>query len=631
MFGVALFVILVAITAAQEVVKDPAILHCDDVRPVLQIGSSTVFPVAQQHAQDYPNPMVAPQVLQTGSTLGFENFLAGGSDIATASRALKPSDYSNNDCDETGVVNNQAITECQGRLPVGVRVGIDELAVVVSQDADFWPDNISFDTVKVLFAPDLAGATFLKEIPEIAANATLAAKAPADVPQIYIPDAKSGTRDFFEEATGLDFAGVTGYVDDETLIEALLDNPDLVGVGAVPLAFASRNSDRIKILNIDGIDPRDTTQVEEYPMARPLYKYYDAAPGADNFAVLDYICALLGEEGQALVADRGYVALSPAEVAADRELLLCDDRFGSEKRIGLAGVMEDAATCRTQKRFVLIGSSTVYPISVEVARLIGTGLVIDARSTGSTIGILDLIAGAVEIAGASRSIRGRDYGAFDCDPELIGGEDESNRIASAPCQGVEPKGVIIGYDMLAVIISPDSPITSLTSEDLTAIFVDKADWDVIPGSNLTGTPTLFVPDANSGTHGFFEEVVGEINDQGYVNDNDIADGVAADPNAIGFLGVAYARGANNIKTVTIDGISPLDFNQAGSYYLARPLFYYYNEGPSAENPQDVKDLLCWVLGETGQNIVAEVGYVSLADSFPDVLTAEKDGLGCQRI
>jgi len=291
--------------------------------------------------------------------------------------------------------------------------------------------------------------------------------------------------------------------------------------------------------------------------------------------------------------------------------------------------MANADTCRSQKRFVLIGSSTVYPVSVEVARLYGTGLVVDPRSTGSTIGILDLIAGAVEIAGASRSIRGSDYEAFDCDASLIGGEDETNRIASGPCQGVEPKGVVIGYDMLAVVVSPESPVSALTADDLAAIFVDKANWEDISGSGLTGTPTLYVPDANSGTHGFFEEVVGEINDQGFVNDNDIADRVAADPNAIGFFGVAYAAGATNVKTLTIDGISPLDFDQAASYYLARPLFYYYNEDPNSENSQDVRDLLCWVLGETGQNIVAEVGYVSLAASFPDVLEAERDSLNCQ--
>jgi len=281
-----------------------------------------------------------------------------------------------------------------------------------------------------------------------------------------------------------------------------------VGVGAVPLAFANK-AKGIRILTINGIDPRNISQVESYPMARPLFKYYDAAPGVDNFAVLDYLCALLSPSGQALVANQGYVSLSPEEVAIDRELLLCDDRFGSEKKIDLSGVMADATQCRATKRFVLIGSSTVYPISVEIARLYPMkNIIVDARSTGSTIGILDLIAGAVPMAGASRSIRGKDYAAFDCDDTAIDGVP-SNRVATAPCQGVLPRGVIIGYDMLAVIVSPESPVTALTKEDLVALFVDKASWASV-GVNLTGSPTLFVPDANSGTHGFFEEVIGEM-------------------------------------------------------------------------------------------------------------------------
>eukprot|EP01023_Acetabularia_acetabulum_P067404 TRINITY_DN928_c0_g1_i6.p1 TRINITY_DN928_c0_g1~~TRINITY_DN928_c0_g1_i6.p1 ORF type:complete len:637 (-),score=167.23 TRINITY_DN928_c0_g1_i6:698-2548(-) len=616
MFRVA-FVALLAIALGQ---KNPAILNCNDVRPILQIGSSTVFPVAQQHSQDYANVMVHPQALSTGSTLGFQNFLAGGSDIAIASRPLRGKDFTNSDCDAAGVVDNKAIAECQGRLPVGVRVGRDELAVVVNMNSEFFPESITFDDVKTLFEPSISKATFLTDLFPTAVGV------PNDIPQIYIPDAKSGTRDFFEEATGIDFAGVTGYVSDEALIKALLANQQLVGVGVVPLAFAVK-AKGIRILNIDGIDPQDKSQVEIYPMARPLFKYYDAAPGADNFAVLDYICALLSVEGQQGVANRGYVPLSQTEVADDRELLLCDDRFGSAAKVDLSGVMADAVTCRSAKRFVLIGSSTVYPISVEVARLYPVGtIVIDARSTGSTIGILDLIAGAVPIAGASRSIRGKDYAEFDCDETAIEG-NSSNRIATAPCQGVEPKGVIIGYDMLAVIVAPESPVASLTTADLIALFVDKSDWADV-GVDLPGAPTLYVPDANSGTHGFFEEVIGEINDQGYVNDNDIAANVAADPNAIGFLGVAYASDATTIKTVEIDGVSPLEFDKAGTYTLARPLFYYYNEVSGVENSGDVNDLLCWVLGETGQKIVEAVGYVSLASAFPEVLQAEQAALFC---
>lgn len=72
----------------------------------------------------------------------------------------------------------------------------------------------------------------------------------------------------------------------------------------------------------------------------------------------------------------------------------------------------------------------------------------------------------------------------------------------------------------------------------------------------------------------------------------------------------------------------MEFDKAAAYTLARPLFYYYGEGSSSCYAADIKELLCWVLGTTGQNIVEEVGYVSLATAFPEVLATEKAALNC---
>ena len=82
-------------------VMDHGSVNCRSAKEVLQIGSSTVFPVANAHSQRYGNPLVAPEARESGSSLGFKAFLAGGTDIATASRALKPSDYAKADCDES--------------------------------------------------------------------------------------------------------------------------------------------------------------------------------------------------------------------------------------------------------------------------------------------------------------------------------------------------------------------------------------------------------------------------------------------------------------------------------------------------------------------------------------------------
>eukprot|EP01024_Parvocaulis_polyphysoides_P044046 TRINITY_DN40487_c0_g1_i1.p2 TRINITY_DN40487_c0_g1~~TRINITY_DN40487_c0_g1_i1.p2 ORF type:complete len:178 (+),score=30.68 TRINITY_DN40487_c0_g1_i1:127-660(+) len=131
--------LLIASNAAQ---KDAAIVHCDDTRPLLQIGSSTVFPLSQAHSVSYANPYVVPQVFSTGSSLGFENFLAWGSDIATSSRKLRGKDYQLVDCFADDVnADGVALRECQGRLPVGVRVGIDLISIIVHPQASWIPKN----------------------------------------------------------------------------------------------------------------------------------------------------------------------------------------------------------------------------------------------------------------------------------------------------------------------------------------------------------------------------------------------------------------------------------------------------------------------------------------------------------
>ena len=50
-------------------------------------------------------------------------------------------------------------------------------------------------------------------------------------------------------------------------------------------------------MSIDGIAPDDAAQTDDYFFTRPLFQYYDLAETA-NFQTLDYLCALLEDEGQ---------------------------------------------------------------------------------------------------------------------------------------------------------------------------------------------------------------------------------------------------------------------------------------------------------------------------------------------
>ena len=92
------------------------------------------------------------------------------------------------------------------------------------------------------------------------------------------------------------------------------------------------------------------------------------------------------------------------------------------------------------------------------------------------------------------------------------------------------------------------------------------------------------------------------------DDNVLAEGVLADPNAIGFFGYAYLQEhADKLKAVTINGVTPSSESlTAGNYPLARPLFIYTDPKTLAAKPQ-VAAFVHYYLANVNQQI-SEVGY-----------------------
>lgn len=576
-------------------------VHCPDAEVLLQIGSSTVFPVSQAHSVRYPNPLVLPNPLLTGSSLGFKNFLAGGSDIASASRPLKAKDYEAADCDGALVVDGQALGACQGRRPLGLKTATDMLAVVANP-ADAWlpAAGLSAEQVAQLFAGASPAEVIGPNAPEAVA--------------LYVPDAASGTRDFFEEATGVALEA-PGFVDDLAIVDGVAGDPDALGF----LGRAYVDPARVAAVAVDGVDPfAADAAAQGYAFARPLFKYFDVLDRSKKtFQVVDFLCALLTPEGQAIVANSGYVPLAPAELDAERNALnvKCDDRIGTESIVALDGNMAKAALCRDASLLTLIGSSTVFPIGREAARVYPSPLVIvEARSTGSSIGIADLLAGSVDIGMASRQLKGKDYEGFGCDPALVVAGPDGLASAAGECQGVLPAGVQVGVDQLAVIANPANPFvtsgTSLSEAQLQALFVDQVTYGEalgVEGIGANQVPKLCVPDNLSGTRAFFEEEIGAFEAAGFSNDNALIDCLLADDLAIGFVGVAYVKAdPGKVAVAAIDGVGPLDGDAAG-YRLTRPLFLYYDASPDAWSKL-VDEFLCFMLGPTGQGIVATTGY-----------------------
>eukprot|EP01024_Parvocaulis_polyphysoides_P056010 TRINITY_DN5822_c0_g2_i2.p1 TRINITY_DN5822_c0_g2~~TRINITY_DN5822_c0_g2_i2.p1 ORF type:complete len:616 (+),score=110.32 TRINITY_DN5822_c0_g2_i2:91-1848(+) len=572
--------LLVAISAS-------AFQYCDNAPQILAIGSSTVFPIAELFARKYTGVDVLPVVTSSGSTLGLRNLLTGAIDIGHASRPMAPKDYDNVDCDGKLVNPDGTVTgPCQGILPVPVKVGNDVIAIVTSPDVTLGPQTL--EQILAIFT----GSDY----------------------KFVIPDKLSGTYDFFIEVTGdavdANLQGIEGYADDNDLIDKLSSSTNSigwVGVGNLP------NTDKVNVVTVEGINPQTDADVTGYPFFRPLFMYFDDSEKADadqKSLIKKYLCDVLGDLGQKIVGDVGYLPLSDAEVAGETNKLSCSTA-GSTTFPTFDGGKDQFQFCKDVYSVVVTGSSTVFPVT-NAADVSNKNIFVNiaAGSSGSSVGIATFLAGANDLAAASRALRGKDYEAFDCDPNAIDPLGNANSV----CQGKQPKSLVIGRDMLSIIVNPASTLTDVTIADLTSIFVDASE-----GYKLCGA------DVQSGTRDFFEEEVGAITDasfSGYANDEDILACVVNSTDAIAFIPVAFvANKTDQVKILTVASFNPI--TQPETYPLSRPLYIVYDAQALATSKQS-KDFMCLLLSAEGQGYVASVGYTVLSETeIANELTANK--------
>jgi len=184
-------------------------------------------------------------------------------------------------------------------------------------------------------------------------------------------------------------------------------------------------------------------------------------------------------------------------------------------------------------------------------------------------------------------------------------------IATAKSKGVNFKETTVAWDGIAVIVNANNPIKSLTKRQVEQIFTgDVSDWSNVGGS--AGKISVYTRNTSSGTYSEFKELAMKKRDyvgssQKLAGNEQIAAEVARNPNAVGYVGLAYAKAAG-IKVVPVDGALPTkETVLAKNYPYARPTFFYTDGEPSGL----AKDFIEFTLSEAGQKIVAQVGFVPI--------------------
>jgi ABC-type phosphate transport system substrate-binding protein len=350
-----------------------------------------------------------------------------------------------------------------------------------------------------------------------------------------------------------------------------------------------------------------------------------------------------------LVEEVGYVPLTSDESNASKFTGGCNGIGPAENTIDVESDSESGqlANCRDSREIVMLGSSTVSPVAIRLSAINrNTFLYMTGRSAGSSVGIQSFLAGAGTIGDASRALAGKDYEALGCPADDV----DANGVALATCQGILPRGLLVGNDMLAVVINIGSTwADNLSFQQLVCLF-DIADGmtqnpfgpegELIENPNKTfqdceiqdsfGSdapdmePSFFIPDIQSGTRDFFDETVIPVGITGFTSDDDIIDLIKETPNGVGFFGLAFAASAvDDIIVFSIDGLDPFNTLDQPNYPLSRPLFMYYDatiQGYKFE----VYWHLCYMLSDFVQNEVEQVGYVKLSE---DQVSQTKIDLG----
>jgi phosphate transport system substrate-binding protein len=204
----------------------------------------------------------------------------------------------------------------------------------------------------------------------------------------------------------------------------------------------------------------------------------------------------------------------------------------------------------------------------------------------------------------------------------------------AKAHNIQYTELIVAYDGMAVVVNPKNDwCNDMTVAELKMLWAPEAQgkimrWNQIRPSWPDEEIHLFGAGVESGTYDYFTEViVGKSHSSrgdftASEDDNVLVQGIASDPNALGFFGLAYyEENQEKLKLVGIDdgnadnGDGPVkpsvETVKNKSYApLGRPLYIYINN--TAGIRPEVQSFISFYL-DNANMLAEEVGFIPLTD------------------
>jgi phosphate transport system substrate-binding protein len=258
------------------------------------------------------------------------------------------------------------------------------------------------------------------------------------------------------------------------------------------------------------------------------------------------------------------------------------------------------------------GSSTVFPVTQAIAEefsAVNDGVNVSVGTSGTGGGFEKFCAGETDISDASRPI------------------DEADEVPVCQQNGVEYVELQVAIDGLSVMVNPENTFAEcLTTEELAAVWGPDStinNWKDVRAGFPDQELTLYGAGTDSGTFDYFTDVInGEegASRSDYTaseDDNVLVQGIAGDPNALGYFGYAYfEQNADKLKVLGVDSgsgcVTPNRETVASGEYtpLSRPLFIYVAKEASAR--PEVQAFVDFYL-ETMNELVPDVGYIPVPE------------------
>lgn len=235
----------------------------------------------------------------------------------------------------------------------------------------------------------------------------------------------SGTRGAFIELFGIEEKDANGNKVDNTTDEATVVNSTSIVMTTVAgnknsIGYISLGSlnDTVKAVKIDGTEPTVENIINN---AYKVFRPFNIATREDiSELAQDFISFILSSDGQKVVEDNGYIAASE------------EGPYSGTKPSG---------------KIVVAGSSSVTPVMEKLKEAylkLNTNAEIEIQISDSTTGMNSVMEGT-------------------CDIGMASGELTENELKSL-------KPTVIAMDGLAVIVNKENPISSMTSNQIKAIF-----------------------------------------------------------------------------------------------------------------------------------------------------------------